>query len=309
MDTKTIKIATRKSPLALWQANHVREMLLKTHKNINVELIEITTKGDRIMDVSLAALGGKGLFIKELEQALLEVKADIAVHSMKDVTVELPDDFIIPAILKREDPRDVFISNKYENIEDMPDNARLGTSSFRRKCQISSLKPGLEILNLRGNVGTRLNKLDEDEYDGIILAAAGLKRLKLTDRIRQFIPVEMILPAIGQGAIGIEIRNGDEDTLSFIEDLNDPQTAVLISSERAFNRHLGGGCQFPIAAYATWEQDEIHLQGLVGSSNGSEIIRDELKGPEQDAEKLGVMLADKLLERGAGRILGELFND
>ena len=309
MDIKTIKIATRNSPLALWQANHVRDLLIKAHENLNVELVQITTRGDRMLDVSLAAFGGKGLFIKELEQALLEDHADLAVHSMKDVTIDLPDEFILPVVLKRDDPRDVFISNKFENFMDMPEGSRLGTSSLRRQCQVKSIKPELEIINLRGNVGTRLKKLDNDEYDGIILAAAGIKRLKMEDRIRQYIPVDIVLPAIGQGAIGIEIRSGDKQTLSVIEGLNDPQTAVLVSSERAFNRRLGGGCQFPVAAYATLEQNSIHLHGLAGSIDGSEIIRGEVKGPEMDAEQLGIMLAEELLQRGADRILGEYLDD
>ena len=309
MDIKTIKIATRKSPLALWQANHVSNLLIKAHKNINVELVQITTRGDRLLDVSLAAFGGKGLFIKELEQSLLDNRADIAVHSMKDVTIDLPEEFILPVILKRDDPRDVFISNKFENFWDMTAGSRLGTSSMRRQCQVKSIKPELEILNLRGNVGSRLNKLDNNEYDGIILAAAGIKRLEMEDRAKQYIPVEQVLPAIGQGAIGIEIRHNDKKTLSLIEGLNDPQSAILVSSERAFNRRLGGGCQFPVAAYATLEQEEIHLQGLVGSIDGSEIIKGEINGPVRDTEKIGIKLAEELLERGADRILAEYSND
>ena len=304
---KTLKIVTRKSPLAMWQAEHVRDRLLKAHDDLNVELIGIKTQGDKILDSPLAKIGGKGLFVKELEVALLEERADIAVHSMKDVTVEMPEGLDLPIILEREDPRDVLLANKpVSSIADLPKNARVGTSSLRRQCQIKNLRPDLQILDLRGNVGTRLGKLENDEYDAIILAAAGVIRLGLEDKISHYIESDTLLPAIGQGAIGIQCRAGDESTLSLIGILDHKDTHTRIIAERAVNRRLFGGCQVPIAGFSELNNDQILIRALVGEVDGSQIIRGEISGHRDDAEKLGITLAEDLLSRGADRILDEL---
>ena len=304
---KTIRIVTRKSPLAMWQAEHVRDRLLNTHEDLNVELIGIKTQGDKILDSPLAKIGGKGLFVKELEVALLEERADIAVHSMKDVTVDMPEGLDLPIILEREDPRDVLIANKpVTSIADLPKNARVGTSSLRRQCQIKNLRPDLKILDLRGNVGTRLGKLENDEYDAIILAAAGVIRLGLKDKISHYIESDTLLPAIGQGAIGIQCRTGDESTLSLISVLDHKDTHTRILAERAVNRRLFGGCQVPIAGFSELSDDQILIRALVGEVDGSQIIRGEISGHRDDAEKLGISLAEDLLARGADRILDEL---
>ena len=304
---KTIRIVTRKSPLAMWQAEHVRDQLLNIHNSLNVELIGIKTQGDKILDSPLAKIGGKGLFVKELEVALLEERADIAVHSMKDVTVDMPEGLDLPIILEREDPRDVLIANKpVTSIADLPKNARVGTSSLRRQCQIKNLRPDLKILDLRGNVGTRLGKLENDEYDAIILAAAGVIRLGLEDKISHYIESDTLLPAIGQGAIGIQCRTGDESTLSLISVLDHKDTHTRILAERAVNRRLFGGCQVPIAGFSELSDDQILIRALVGEVDGSQIIRGEISGHRDDAEKLGISLAEDLLARGADRILDEL---
>lgn len=304
---KTLKIVTRKSPLAMWQAEHVRDRLLNTHDDLNVELIGIKTQGDKILDSPLAKIGGKGLFVKELEVALLEERADIAVHSMKDVTVDMPEGLDLPIILEREDPRDVLIANKpVSSIADLPENARVGTSSLRRQCQIKNLRPDLKILDLRGNVGTRLGKLENDEYDAIVLAAAGIIRLGLEDKISHYIESDTLLPAIGQGAIGIQCRAGDENTLSLISILDHKDTHTRILAERAVNRRLFGGCQVPIAGFSELNNDQILIRALVGEVDGSQIIRGEISGHRDDAEKLGITLAEDLLARGADRILDEL---
>ena len=263
---KTLKIATRNSPLALWQAEHVKQQLIDLHPDLNVELVSMTTEGDRFLDAPLIAVGGKGLFIKELEQALLNGEADIAVHSMKDVTIDLPDELAMPVILKREDVRDVFISNNYKQIEDLPDGAVLGTSSLRRQSQVKALRPGIELKDLRGNVGTRLRKLDDGEYDAIMLAAAGIIRLGLKERITQLIPESVLLPAIGQGAIGIECRAGDTDVHELIAAVNDRETSLCVETERAFSRRLFGGCQLPIAGQASIKGNEIN-SGWIGCKN------------------------------------------
>jgi hydroxymethylbilane synthase len=303
-----LKIATRKSPLALWQAEHVKKQLLQVHSDLSVELVKMTTEGDRFLDAPLIAVGGKGLFIKELEQALLEGKADIAVHSMKDVTIDLPDELALPVIMEREDTRDVFISNTYEKIEDLPERAVLGTSSLRRQSQVKALHPKIELKDLRGNVGTRLGKLDAGEYDAIMLAAAGIIRLGISERITQFVPPSILLPAIGQGAIGIECRAGDDAVYELIEPLNHRDTSLCVQAERAFSRRLFGGCQLPIAGQATIDNDEIELTGLIARVDGSEVIKSELKGSLSDIDSIGITLAETLLQRGGDKILKELLD-
>ncbi len=303
---KKIRIATRNSPLALWQAEHVRQRLIATHKTIKIELVGMTTEGDRFLAAPLLVAGGKGLFIKELEQALLDHTADIAVHSMKDVTLELPDKLALPVIMARADTRDALISNHYATLNEVPDDAVIGTSSLRRQSQLRALRPGRVLKDLRGNVGTRLSKLDRREYDAIVLAAAGLQRLGLSDRIRQLIPADQLLPAIGQGAIGIECRAGDAWVDELIAPLNDPATALCVKAERALNRGLDGGCRLPIAGRAIIKQDQVHLTGLVARADGSELIKAERRGALRAAEATGAALAETLLARGADRILGEL---
>jgi len=267
----------------------------------------MTTQGDRILDAPLAKVGGKGLFVKELELGMLNGEADIAVHSMKDVPVEFPEGLHLAAILPREDPRDALVSNRYADFAELPGNARVGTSSLRRQCQIRARFPACEILNLRGNVNTRLAKLDAGEYDAIVLAAAGLKRLDFAHRITSLLTPEQSLPAIGQGAIGIECRRDDDSINELLRPLHDGDTADRVGAERAMNRQLQGGCQVPIAGYAELEGDELRLRGLVGSPDGSRVIRDEITGPRRQALELGQTLAESLLRRGADRILRELY--
>ena len=301
-----LKIATRKSPLALWQAEYVRDRLLAAHQGLEVELVTMTTRGDRILDTPLAKIGGKGLFVKELEQGMMAGDADIAVHSLKDVPMDLPEGFILPVVCERESPFDAFVSHEVADIENLPQGAKVGTSSLRRSSQLLHRRPDLEILSLRGNVQTRLSKLDAGEFDAIILASAGLIRLKLEDRIRHKITPEFMLPAVGQGAVGIECRAGDENTLSLINCLNDPDTHTRVAAESAFNHRLEGGCQVPIAAFAVLEDEQIWLRGLVASTDGKEMLLAETRGPRQDAEKLGLKLAEELLDRGADRILNSV---
>jgi len=303
---KTLKIATRKSPLALWQAEHVKTLLLQTHSDLSVELVSMQTEGDRFLDAPLIAVGGKGLFIKELEQALLDGRADIAVHSMKDVTIDLPDKLALPVIMKREDSRDVFISNTYKQVEDLPAAAVLGTSSLRRQSQVKALHPEIVIKDLRGNVGTRLGKLDVGEYDAILLAAAGIIRLGLSERITQFIPPSILLPAIGQGAIGIECRAGDDVVHELIMPLNHQETFLCVQTERAFSRRLFGGCQLPIAAQASLIGDNVEIVGLIARGDGSEVIKSVQKGNIKNNDNIGTSLAEILLERGGDKILKEL---
>ncbi|MCK8130062.1 hydroxymethylbilane synthase [Pseudoalteromonas sp. S1610] len=307
--TKLVRIATRKSALALWQAEFVKAQLEHFHDDVHVELVPMSTQGDIILDTPLAKIGGKGLFVKELEQAMLDGRADIAVHSMKDVPVEFPDDLELHTICEREDPRDAFVSNNFANIDALPQGAIVGTSSLRRQCQIRAMRPDLEIRDLRGNVNTRLAKLDSGQYDAIILAAAGLIRLEMGERIRDFIEPEVSLPANGQGAVGIECRIDDTVTKALLAPLEHNETRIRVNAERAMNRHLEGGCQVPIGAYALVEGDQVHLRGLVGAIDGSEILRDEISGHVDDAEKLGVELAKKLLAQGADKILAEVYRD
>ncbi len=309
MSEQIIRIATRKSPLAMWQAEHVAAALRNAHPDLTVEIQGMSTQGDKILDTPLAKIGGKGLFVKELEQGMLEGTADIAVHSMKDVPVELPDGLHLPIIMQREDPRDAFVSNDYASLEDLPQGAKVGTSSLRRQCQLSDRRPDLEILPLRGNVNTRLRKLDEGQYDAIILASAGLIRLDFAQRIRSHISTEDSLPAIGQGAVGIECRIDDERVNALLKPLHHRETAIRVSAERAMNQRLEGGCQVPIGGHAVLEDDTVYLRGLVGTVDGSEIIRAEIKGPLAEAETLGETLAEELLAHGAADILKDLYEN
>jgi len=306
MTKNTIRIATRKSPLALWQANEVTRQLKIHHPELNIELVTMVTKGDKILDAPLAKVGGKGLFVKELEQGMLDGDADIAVHSMKDVPMDFPEGLYLSVIMERENPHDAFVSNNYEKLEDLPANARIGTSSLRRQLQIKAMMPEAEMLDLRGNVNTRLGKLDNGEYDAIILASAGLIRLGFEDRIRHSLTPEQSLPAIGQGAVGIECREGDAEVEALIAPLRDNDTDIRLRAERALNKGLNGGCQVPIAGYALLENNEIHLRGLVGRPDGSEVVFDEIRGPAEQAENLGSTLAERLLSSGAREILTDL---
>jgi len=308
MQKNIVRIATRRSPLALWQAEYVKAALEKAHPGIHVELIKMVTQGDKILDTPLARVGGKGLFVKELETGMLQGEADIAVHSMKDVPVEFPEGLHLATICPREDPRDAFVSNRHPSFESLPEGARIGTSSLRRQCQLRKHRPDLQVLDLRGNVNTRLKKLDDDQYDAIILAAAGLIRLGFQERIREFLAPEISLPAIGQGAVGIECRINDESIHRLLAPLNDESTHIRVSAERAMNSRLEGGCQVPIAGYAELNGDDLWLRGLVGSPDGSHIIQGEIRGKAAQAEALGTTLADDLLARGARVILDELYN-
>jgi len=300
---KTLKIATRKSPLALWQAEHVKARLEYHHPGLRVELVKMTTKGDQILNSPLSKIGGKGLFIKELEVGMMEGVADIAVHSMKDVPYEIPPGFELGAILKRENPFDAFVSNHYESINDLPQGAKVGTCSMRRIVQLKAVRPDLEILDLRGNVNTRLQKLDNNEYDAIILACAGLIRLKFEDRIKQQISAEQSLPAVGQGAVGIEIRENDQAILDLIAPLIDTETSYRITCERAMNARLEGGCSVPIAGFSTIKGNQITLTGLVGNVDTGVILKEQVSGSVDESEQLGIVLADKLISLGARDIL------
>lgn len=303
MHSDTLRIATRKSALALWQAEHVAHRLRQAHPGLRVELIGMVTRGDKLLDSPLAKIGGKGLFVKELEQGLLEGRADLAVHSMKDVPVDFPAGLGLAAILAREEPRDAFVSTRYRQLEALPTHARIGTSSLRRQSQIAARYPAWEIVSLRGNVNSRLAKLDAGEFDAIILAAAGLKRLALDTRITQILEPEFSLPAIGQGAIGVECRLDDVRTRQWVTALDDPTTRMGIAAERAFNARLQGGCQVPIAGYAIITGDSLWLRGLVGEPDGQQIVRGEIRGLATNAVTLGEMLAETLLARGADAIL------
>ena len=305
--TTPIRIATRQSPLALWQAHFVKDALQKAHPNLAVELVTMVTRGDVLLDTPLAKVGGKGLFVKELELAILEGRADLAVHSMKDVPVDFPDGLGLVTICEREDPRDAFVSNHYSSLQALPHGAIVGTCSLRRQCQIKEARPDIVIKELRGNVGTRLAKLDAGEFDAIVLAAAGLKRLKLEQRIASFISPEQSLPAVGQGAVGIECRLDDQRLLKLLEPLNHSDTYDRVLCERAMNLTLQGGCQVPIGSYTELEGDQIWLRALVGEPDGSQVIRGEIRGSRQQAERLGIELAQQLLEQGARDILNKLY--
>ncbi|CAI8803546.1 hydroxymethylbilane synthase [Kosakonia quasisacchari] len=303
-----LRIATRQSPLALWQAQYVKERLEASHPGLTVELVPMVTRGDMILDTPLAKVGGKGLFVKELELALLENRADIAVHSMKDVPVDFPQGLGLVTICERDDPRDAFVSNRYNSLDELPVGSIVGTSSLRRQCQLAEHRPDLVIRSLRGNVGTRLSKLDNGEYDAIILAVAGLNRLGLGSRVRTALPPETSLPAVGQGAVGVECRLDDMRTRALLAPLNHDDTAVRVKAERAMNTRLEGGCQVPIGSYAELIDGGIWLRGLVGAPDGSIMVRGERRGRLEDAEQLGISLAEELLDNGARAILAEIYN-
>ncbi len=307
MPDNRLRIATRKSRLALWQAEHVAAQLRHFHPHLAVELVGMSTQGDRVLDSPLAKIGGKGLFVKELEQSMLDDSADIAVHSMKDVPAELPAGLKIEAILNREDPRDAFVSNEFSSLDELPQGARVGTSSLRRRCQLAQSRPDLQIFDLRGNVNTRLEKLDRGDFDAIVLACAGLRRLELAERIRLALEPEVMLPAVGQGAIGVECRSDDLRVRELLAPLNDAKTHVRVTAERAMNQRLEGGCQVPIAAYAELGHGVIVLRGLVGRPDGSELVQGVISGRPDDAHELGVVLAEDLLARGADDILRSLY--
>lgn len=303
----TLRIATRTSPLALWQAEFVKSALLAHHPQLRVDLVPMVSKGDKILDVPLAKVGGKGLFVKELENALLQDEADIAVHSMKDVPMEFPEGLGLPVICKREDPRDAWVSNTFSSIDELPAGSVVGTSSLRRQSQLLAARPDLQVKFLRGNVQTRLSKLDHGEYDGIILAAAGLLRLELRDRIRAYLSPEQSLPAGGQGAVGIECRLADTGLIELIKPLHDLVTAEAVTAERAMNRRLEGGCQVPIACYAVHRADRLWLRGLVAEPDGSVVLRDEMVDVPAHAEQMGIAVAERLLAAGADKILRSIY--
>lgn len=306
-----IRIATRQSPLALWQAEYVAERLRGLDSGTEVRLLPMTTLGDKFLDAPLAKFGagGKALFLKELETALLDGRADIAVHSMKDVPVQLPPDLHLPVVMTREDPRDALVSSRYSNLASLPPQARVGTSSLRRRCQLQALRPDLEVVNLRGNVNTRLRKLDDGEFEAIVLAASGLKRLGMTARISEIIEPRTLLPAIGQGALGIECRQGDRHVEALVAQLDDAQAHLRISAERSLNRCLGGSCHAPIAGYAEIEADMVNLRGLVGRIDGSEVLREEVTVPAKHPDLAGQFVAEALVARGAAKILQDITND
>ncbi|MDH4584132.1 hydroxymethylbilane synthase [Pseudomonas sp. BN415] len=307
--SREIRIATRKSALALWQAEYVKARLEEAHPGLKVSLVPMVSKGDKLLDAPLAKIGGKGLFVKELETALLENEADIAVHSMKDVPMDFPEGLGLYCICEREDPRDAFVSNRFDSLDTLPVGSVVGTSSLRRQAQLLARRPDLKIQFLRGNVNTRLAKLDAGEYDAIILAAAGLIRLGFEGRIRSSISVEDSLPAGGQGAVGIECRTADSEIHALLAPLHHRDTALRVIAERALNKHLNGGCQVPIACYAVLEGDQLWLRGLVGQPDGGQLLRAEARAAVADAEALGVKVADELLKLGAEAILKAVYGE
>jgi hydroxymethylbilane synthase len=304
--TAFLRIATRKSALALWQANHVKGLLERAHPGLKVELQPMTTTGDVRLEGPLSQVGGKGLFVKELEQAMLEQRADLAVHSMKDVPAQLPEGLCLPVVLAAEDPRDAFVSGRYASLDDLPKGAHVGSASLRRQCQLRYYRPDLRFSLLRGNVETRLRKLDEGQYDAIILACAGLKRLGLGARIRAVLPPEVCLPAIGQGVIGLECRRDDKRTRALIAGLNDPATATRLRAERALNAALGGSCQTPLAGHAELIAGELRVRARIGLPDGSRLVEAELRGTADAAAELGRQLAARLLADGGADILQQL---
>jgi len=302
---KTLNIATRKSPLAIWQAEYVKAQLQLLHPYLEIELIKMTTQGDQILNSPLSKIGGKGLFIKELEAGILEGRADIAVHSMKDVPYTIPEEFELGAVMARENPFDAFVSNNYNHLRELPQGARVGSCSMRRIVQIKAIRPDLEIMDLRGNVNTRLRKLDDGEYDAIILACAGLIRLGFVDRIKHPLDADTSLPAVGQGALGIEIRKDDSEVMALIKGLIDQDTMNAVLAERAMNATLGGGCSVPIAGYATLDGEMLTLKGMVGNVNSGEILTEECVGPVFEPEALGQLVANNLIAKGAKTLLLE----
>ena len=301
-----LRLGSRGSILALWQAEHVRAEI-ERRTGQKVEITKIKTTGDMILDVPLSKVGGKGLFVKEIEEALLSNRIDLAVHSMKDVPTDLPDGLEICCITRREDPRDAFLSVSHARLEDLPVGAHVGTSSLRRQTQLLGLRPDLSIDPLRGNLDSRIRKMEEGKYDAILLAAAGLRRLGWDGKIRQYLPVDVSIPAIGQGALGIEIRSGDERTREAVAFLDDRETSLAVRAERGFLKRLEGGCQVPIAAYGTVNGDTVTLAGLIGKPDGSRILRGRRSGSVSDPEAVGVALAGELLSQGGGEILDEVY--
>ncbi|MEO7199239.1 MAG: hydroxymethylbilane synthase [Dokdonella sp.] len=304
MSLANLRIATRKSALALWQAEHVASLLRAAHPDITVTLVPMTTRGDEVQDQSLASLGGKGLFLKELEVAMLEGRADLAVHSLKDVPAHLEAGFTLPAILPRADAADAFVSNHYDHLADLPQGARVGTSSLRRQAQLRALRPDLVLLDLRGNVGTRLGKLDNGMYDAIVLACAGLERLGLASRIRSRLAAPEWLPAPGQAAIAIEAREDHPAVIKLLTTLDDADTRLTVSAERALNRALGGSCIVPIGAWCIRGEHDLHLSGMVGDVANGRLLRAEARGASDQADALGEQVAADLLRQGAGKLLG-----
>jgi hydroxymethylbilane synthase len=307
MISKELRIGTRGSQLALFQANWVKEKLAQAHPHLKVTLIKIKTTGDKIQDAPLAKIGGKGLFVKEIEEALIQKRIDLAVHSIKDVPTELPEGLYLSVITKREDPRDVFISKDGIRLKDLPRGAKIGTSSLRRQAQLLHFRDDFVMIPLRGNLDTRLKKLKTLNLDGIVLALAGVRRLGLEERVTEVIPTEISLPAIGQGALGIETRKGDEEVEETTRFLNDPESSIAISAERAFLKRLGGGCQVPIAAFGRIEDSTLKIDGMVGTIDGKRLIRHHAEGPLDKAEVLGILLAQILLNKGAREILEEVY--
>ena len=316
--SRSLKIATRESPLALWQAEHIRNQILHFHPQLKVELLGMTTRADQWLETPLNKIGGKGLFVKELEESMLRGEADMAVHSMKDVPMELPEGLVLHTICEREDPTDAFVSNNYSSLDALPEGAVLGTSSLRRQCQIMLLRPDLQVKSLRGNVNTRLRKLDEGEFDAIILASAGLKRLGFSERIRESLQPSQCMPAGGQGAVGIEIRSDDTELMEILAPLNHRETNHCVRAERRMNQKLNGGCQVPIAAFATLHTsanggERLHLDALVGDAKGEKILRGSAQAQIdtalgwQTAEQVGIEVADQLLEQGAADILSAIY--
>lgn len=313
----TLNIATRQSPLALWQANHIKNRLEQLYPKLSINLVPMTTKGDKILDTPLAKIGGKGLFVKELEQALFDKTADIAVHSLKDVPMALPDGLVLGAYCQRENPTDAFVSNHFGRLDDLPQGAKLGTSSLRRACQIAQYRPDLDIMSLRGNVGTRLSKLDNGEYDAIILATSGLLRLGLSERICHTLDTDISLPAVGQGALAIECRACDNAVLALLKPLNHTPTYLCVLAERAMNQYLQGGCQVPIAGFAVIDDGQLILKGRVGSLDGKILLKSQICQQLTDddthnaqiAKQMGVSVAKALLDQGANKILAQIYND
>jgi hydroxymethylbilane synthase len=307
MPQEKLRIATRKSPLALWQAEHVAALLRVLHPGLEVEILGMSTQGDKILDTPLAKIGGKGLFVKELEQGMMDGRADMAVHSMKDVPAELPSSLGLAVIMRREDPRDAFVSGSFADLDALPEGAVVGTASMRRECQLREHRSDLRIASLRGNINTRLRRLDEGRFDAIVLAASGLKRMGFGERITTLLEPHQSLPAIGQGALGIECRSDDARVQALIAPLNDPETATCVRAERAMNRRLHGGCQVPIAGYAVLEGEQVFLRGLVGRQDGTQVIRAEGRASADTAEILGARIGEDLLGQGAHAVLQELY--
>ncbi|MEX0373178.1 hydroxymethylbilane synthase [Gammaproteobacteria bacterium 2W06] len=306
MSITHLRIATRRSPLAIWQAEHVAERLRARHPGLEVELVRLSTRGDEITDRPLMAVGGKALFVKALEEGMLAGKADIAVHSMKDIPAEVPDEFRVPVILARDDPFDAFVSRHYGALDELPTGGCVGTASLRRECQIRARRPDLTVTSLRGNVQTRLGKLDAGEFDAIVLAASGLRRLGMADQITRAMPAEESLPAVGQGALAIECRADDPEVEALIRDLDDPDSHDRVAAERAVNARLEGSCHVPLAAYAVLEGDDLWLRALVASRDGRQVLRAEGRAPRHGAEALGNTVAGDLLAQGAGEILADI---